>query len=175
MPKLDPHKQAQYDVIRAKQLMIRCEYCQHFHELEYCLEFRMLSHTAKREFCQGKGICIICLRYHGFNGCPDRGLRVCGHRGCNALTHHQLLHCEHRGPIPSEMWTVTAPEEPVTHVNEAGASVAGPSEVGLIQSLNDSGLMDSDEEERSSNEIAGDPEMREVNLSEQAKARAENL
>src|SRR5574343_14358 len=73
------------------------------------------------------------------------------------------------------MWTVTAPEEPVTHVNEAGASVAGPSEVGLIQSLNDSGLMDSDEEESSSNEIAGDPRIGEVTLSEQANARAENL
>lgn len=176
MAGLDPVRLAQWEVNRARHRMIRCEYCEHFHPLEECLDFRMISHTRKREFCEGKNICLICLKPHVYTECPDRGLKVCGHRGCTALTHHELIHCKHRGPISRTMWEGTSDEDPVMHMDEKGCAIAGPSEMGLRKSMDDSGIIESgDEEGEEALGAKGTTEPREATLGEEATERAEAL
>ena len=172
----DEHRLAQLAVIRAKQRLIRCEMCEHFHQLEDCLEFQRLCHTRRDEFCRDKGICLICLKHHNYGACPDRGRRVCGRRGCSSLTHHELLHCEHLMPAPRTDWETVPDEEPVMHLNQAGRPIAGPSEIGLPRSLNDSGITESEDEEAEEGAAPSQSgNNQEKSLSEQAREREEAL
>lgn len=176
MSGIDPLKAAQWDVIRARNSLVRCELCEQFHFLEDCLEFLEKSHNERREFLQGKGLCFICLQNHDYRMCPDRGMRVCGIRGCHSLTHHRVLHCEHQGYISAEMWEFTPEEEPACHINAAGHPVAGPSEVGLRKSMDDSGLTESESEEETGEESqVQEPSPRKLSLEEEAEKRKKHL
>jgi len=104
-----------------------------------------MSHIERMDFCRYKDICMICLKIHPYDGCPDRGRLYCGEPGCHSLSHHRLLHCRDRGTVSSEVWELTPPEEPIRHANHEGRALAGPSEMGLTmvsapQQLDDSGI-----------------------------------
>jgi hypothetical protein len=74
------------------------------------------------------------------------------------------------------MWQVTPQEEPVIHRNEGGQLLAGPSEVGLKQSLDDSGVMEPGEEEMGDEaDSSGAQGFVMPTLSEETVARAEAL
>jgi hypothetical protein len=106
-----------------------------------------MSHIERMDFCRYKDICMICLKIHPYDGCPDRGRLFCGESGCHSLSHHRLLHCRDRGTVSSEVWDLAPQEEPIRHVNHEGRALAGPSEMGLtmvsaFQQLDDSGISD---------------------------------